>query len=212
MIKKFILPIILFVFLLASCSAPTQPKVSTLEVENQPVNENGIGDAVSTVEIPTEFPNTAPTLDEMQTSDNPSSINLPIVGVAEPTSQPDDPEVGSGFEAPQQVDDNHVGGGLLNEAPIIIDTVEVVTEESDMARVYLMVKGTMPSPCNLFAYSLNQPDEEGNINVRVYSMVDNGSECAQTQQPFEEQVDLGYLPSGNYSIIVNGNFIQKLEF
>jgi hypothetical protein len=206
MLPKRILPVVGVLFLLAGCSGlPATPAASEAPIQEEATQIQG-GEP-----LPIESPSPAVSapLEETQ----PPQINLPVVGVGEPYPSPvDDEEVGSGMETPtEQPAEDQTGGGVLTPGDITISSVAVRVEGGDPATVNLDVTGTLPTPCHQFAYTLGQPDAEGNINIEVYSLVDPTVICTQVLQPYEETVDLGSFPAGSYTILVNGEVIQQLD-
>lgn len=183
-------------------SPGTQPGASPT---TQPANEvEEPAQGVSPVEAPqngSEAQNTPPV------------INLPVVGVGQLTPTPEmDEEIGSG-QNPDVADtlEAESGGGVLVEGEIFIDTVRVEIQPGDLPQVNLIIQGNLPTPCHQFAYLPGQPDEEGRLNVRVFSLFDVQATCAAVLQPFEQVISLGLFPSGGYTILVNGETVQELD-
>lgn len=217
MLRKLIVPFILITVLLAACgqsAAPTSettqgqspaeiPTEAAYPAPSQPTPEQP---AEQPVEQAAEQPTAAATAEVY-----PPPINLPVIGVGaypEPSE-----EVGSGIVEPGQGDDDqNTGSGKLVEGEIFIDQVTVNVGSGDLPQVELVVTGNLPSPCYQFAAEIGQPDPDGKIDVRVYSLVDPEAQCAQMLQPFEEMINLGVFPSGSYTILVNGEVVQELDF
>lgn len=204
--KKILLFTLLAIVLLAGCSlvdtATSPPMEAT--VENTPEN---IGE-----EIPDES-TSQPPVSNVEQEATPPTINLPVVGVGNPTPTTESQEVGSGQNPPEQGElDPESGSGVLVEAEILIGSLEVEVERSgDLPEVFLVVTGSLPTPCHQFAFQPEQPDNEGRINVRIFSLYDNQEECVQMLQPFNQKISLGLFPAGNYTILVNGEAVRELE-
>lgn len=203
LINRLFLVLIVLLFL-AGCSglpaAPTASDATSGGVATDPVTSDSLpaDPPVSSATSPAEEP-------------RPPQINLPVVGVGEPYPAPSNEEVGSGVVAPtEQPAEEQAGSGMLTPAEISITNISVRVEGEDPAQVFLVITGNLPTPCHQFAYTLGQPDAEGNLNVEVYSLVDPNAGCAQALQPFEETIDLGSFPAGSYTIWVNGEVVQQL--
>ena len=198
MFGKLILPALIVGLILVACSgAPTQA--------TQPAATSN----------PT-LPESMPASQEPQTQETlpatPPSIKLPVIGVGEPEASPTSEEVGSGQATLEpEPEGEQSGGGVMVPGEIQIDSAEVLLEKGDPAQVSLVVKGSLPTPCHQFAYDLGQPDENGVLDIHIYSLADPDQICTQVVQPFEETIELGAFPAGKYTILVNGDIIQELD-
>lgn len=136
----------------------------------------------------------------------------------EPTPGPDtavtSPPVDSGTSnepsvpnpfAPQPGDVN------LTRATAFIDEASLIIRESFPPQISLMMAGNLPTPCNQLRVEINAPDTENKIDVEVYSVVDPNQVCAQVLEPFEESIDLGTFPAGNYTVWVNGEMAGEFD-
>lgn len=204
----FVFTMILLVGLLVGCSlsepSPPQEPASTVQdgATSEPAGQ-------------TPQPEAQPEQQEGSetTPDSSSSINLPVVGVSDPSPTPDPENVGSGQNPVEEnQEDTQTGGGQLSQGEIFIDSVEVEIQQGELPRVTLVVSGSLPSPCHIFAFQPEQPDADGRLNVRIYSLSDPEAECAQALQPFEQVVDLGQFPPGSYTLLINGEVLQELNF
>ena len=209
MLRKLIVPFILIIVLLAACSQSTTPTSEATQAQPPAESATGVASPAPsqpTPEQPAEQPSEAATAEIY-----PPPINLPVIGVGaypEPSE-----EVGSGIVEPGQGDeDQNSGSGKLVEGEVFIDNVAVNVGSGELPQVELVVSGNLPSTCHQFAAEIGQPDPDGKINVRVYSLEDPDAQCAQMLQPFEETVNLGVFPAGSYTILVNDEVIQELEF
>jgi hypothetical protein len=51
---------------------------------------------------------------------------------------------------------------------------------------------------------MKPPDEKYRIELDLYTLVDPEMMCVQMLQFFEERINLGSFPSGDYEIFLNG--------
>jgi hypothetical protein len=96
------------------------------------------------------------------------------------------------------------GNVYLNEASLVI-------RESSPPRVSLMIKGDLPTPCNQLRAAIGAPNAENKIEVDLYSVSNPNKACAQVLKPFEESIDLGNLPTGHYTVWVNGEVAGEFD-
>ncbi len=92
-----------------------------------------------------------------------------------------------------------------------VESAEVVLLESNPVQVNLVVKGTLPTPCHFLRAEVGEPDENGRIDVKLYSLTEPGVICIQVLQPFETTIPLGSYPGGSYTVYVNGKEAGKFE-
>lgn len=137
-----------------------------------------------------------------------------------PTSEPTQPELVDETPYPPPIDfytqpvypyPGEQGAEGMERGEVFIDSTEVVIRESLPAQAVLTVKGNLPTPCHHVSYVVNEPDDQNRIMVEIFSLVDPAVLCTQVLEPFEEQVELGSLTSGKYSVWVNGEQVTEFE-
>lgn len=74
-------------------------------------------------------------------------------------------------------------------------------------RSMLSLVGYMPSVCNELRVDIGAPDEEYNVFIEVYSLIDPNIQCDNVFQQFETRILLGTYSPGRYSVYVNGALI-----
>ncbi len=79
-------------------------------------------------------------------------------------------------------------------------------------RAMLSLVGYMPSVCNELRVSINPPDEDFNLYVDVYSLINPDVQCDNVFQQFETSILLGTYSPGRYAVWVNdvlmGDFVS----
>lgn len=95
--------------------------------------------------------------------------------------------------------------------PVFIDQAELLIRESFPVQVDLNLRGSLPTPCATFRWSVGEPDEQGRIEVEAYSSQDAALACIQVLQEFEENLPLGAYSTGSYSVWLNGERIGEFE-
>lgn len=74
-------------------------------------------------------------------------------------------------------------------------------------RSMLSLVGYMPSVCNELRVDIGAPDEEYNVFIEVYSLIDPNIQCDNVFQQFETSILLGTYSPGRYSVYINGALI-----
>jgi hypothetical protein len=101
--------------------------------------------------------------------------------------------------------------GNLTRGNVYIDRSELLIMESNPIQIALMLRGSLPTPCNKLRVIASPPDEQNRIQVDVYSVIDPEQICVQVLEPFEANTGLGSFPSGHYSVWVNGEMIGEFD-
>ncbi len=125
-------------------------------------------------------------------------ITSPPPGLPMPTSEPPP-------YAPSPSDSQLVRGNAN-----ITDT-ELLLMESYPVQVMLVLRGTLPTPCHQLRVDARPADEQGRVQVEVYTVVDPAMACIQMIKEFEANVPLGSFPSGHYSVWLNGKLIKEFD-
>jgi len=84
-----------------------------------------------------------------------------------------------------------------------------LTEQTDSApvRVKLNLQGSLPRACNELRIEVADPNEQYQILVEVYSLVNLNVECENVFQQFEATVLLGVYSVGRYTVWVNNGLV-----
>jgi len=84
-----------------------------------------------------------------------------------------------------------------------------LTEQTDSTpvRVKLNLLGSLPRACNELRMEVADPNEQYQIFVEVYSLVNPNVECENVFQQFEATVLLGVYSSGRYTVWVNNGLV-----
>lgn len=95
------------------------------------------------------------------------------------------------------------GDDKLQRGNVYLDSQQILTLESFPPQFVLELKGNLPTPCNKLRVKINPPDENRQIKVEVYSLVDPAEICIQVLEAFQVSVPLKDLPTGTYKVLVN---------
>src|SRR5262245_41693849 len=73
--------------------------------------------------------------------------------------------------------------------PVFVDTIDIRYLESDPVQVHLVVRGSLPTPCNIPAWEVQQT--EAGIDVALWSTIEPGATCVAVLEPVEISIPLG---------------------
>lgn len=74
-------------------------------------------------------------------------------------------------------------------------------------RAALGLVGYMPSVCNELRVEISPPDEEYNVFIEIYSLVNPAIQCDNVFQQFETSILLGRYSPGRYYVWINDSLI-----
>lgn len=98
-----------------------------------------------------------------------------------PTSLPEDPNSSQPLPDDQEPPPNPYAPGTGDEAmqrgEVYIDSQEILILESFPLQYQLHVKGSLPTPCHQLRAVINEPEEQRQIRVELFSLVDPDMVC-----------------------------------
>ncbi|MEK6256304.1 MAG: hypothetical protein N2C13_03170 [Chloroflexota bacterium] len=108
------------------------------------------------------------------------------------------------------------GGQNLVRSTIYISATELLIMESFPIQVMLSVTGDLATPCDIFAYEIQEPNGENQIHIDIYSLVDISGTCIQVLAPFEENISVlsldTALEDGVYTVWANGELVGEFNY
>jgi hypothetical protein len=104
-----------------------------------------------------------------------------------------------------------LGDDQLRRGEVFINTTELLLLESYPVQVNLIVRGELPTPCHELRAVVLAPDEQGNLQVEAYSLVDPDLICIQVMAPFEITLSLGSYTEGSFTVLINGEQVEAFE-
>lgn len=103
------------------------------------------------------------------------------------------------------------GDDRLVRSEVQITGTEIFTLESFPPQFMVALQGSKPTPCHQIRAVIGEIDEtHSTIAIEVYAVVDAEAICAQVIEDFEINLPLGSLPSGQYTLTVNGAEIGQI--
>jgi hypothetical protein len=99
----------------------------------------------------------------------------------------------------------------LQRGEAFIEAAEILILESFPPQFRLQVIGALPTPCHSLRAVVEEPDEQNEIHVEIYSLVDPEVVCAQVLEPFEASIPLGRdLQGASYTVFINGQQVGEI--
>jgi len=114
--------------------------------------------------------------------------------------------IGDGTRSPL---DPIPGEENMSRGSVVIRESNLLIMESDPLQIALDIQGELPSPCHHLRAEVSEPDDQGRIQVALYSLSDPGEICIQVLEPFEAKLSLGSFPAGSYTVWVNGELVGE---
>ncbi len=99
----------------------------------------------------------------------------------------------------------------LTRGEAYVDETNLLALESYPLQFMLNLKGSLPTPCHQLRVAVSAPDSENKILVDVYSVWSLDSICVQVLETFEVNIPFGSLPTGHYTVWVNGKQVTELD-
>jgi hypothetical protein len=99
----------------------------------------------------------------------------------------------------------------MNRGEVFIDESGIIILESMPPQFELRIVGNLPTPCHRLRAVVSQPDDQNNIQVDVYTLVNPEEICTQVLQPFDTGIRLGSFTPGKYTVLLNGEKVGEIE-
>ena len=99
--------------------------------------------------------------------------------------------------------DSDDGDNQLIIADMPIAGIEVLFATSDPVQVTVEVNGWLPDSCTAH-HETHQAQEGNTITIQITTTRPRDFACATVVTEYQENVSIGTLPAGDYTVIVNG--------
>lgn len=103
------------------------------------------------------------------------------------------------------------GDEALDRGSVFINSIDILLLESFPVQVKLQLSGDLPTPCHQLRVVVPLPDDQDQIQVEVYSLVDPEMICIQVLAPFDAQIPLGDFTQGSFSVLINGEVVGAID-
>jgi len=102
--------------------------------------------------------------------------------------------------------------GKLGGTPAIIDLAEIVLLDDSHSGYGLRITGTIPTPCHELNIDIEEPDNEDQIQIEVYSLSEPGEICIQIIEEFDTTIPLEIFDPDINKLWVNGEQVTKIQY
>jgi hypothetical protein len=144
-----------------------------------------------------------------------SPASYPPPSPAEPTQAaypgPDDPVSSDSPSAYPSPLEPLPGEEDMDRGQVFVDDTQLLVMESFPPQYLLQVRGSLPTPCHNLRANISGPDAQNRIIVEAFSLVDPQVTCIQVLEPFQTGFNLGSLPQGVYTVLLNGEQVAEIN-
>jgi hypothetical protein len=109
--------------------------------------------------------------------------------------------------APQSGDSNLMAGDIT------VDSASVFMAKSQPPQLMVNFAYFQPTPCYQLRVEVSDPDDQNRINLKAYAMAEKDKPCTlmALSTPLQASLNLGSLPKGHYTVVLNGNQIGEFD-
>jgi hypothetical protein len=105
------------------------------------------------------------------------------------------------------------GDSDLMHGDITIDSASVSLTKSQPPQVTLNFAYFQPTPCYQLRVEVNGPDAQKRIDISAYAVAEKDKPCTlmALATALQASLNLGSLPSGHYSLWLNGSKVDEFD-
>jgi hypothetical protein len=105
------------------------------------------------------------------------------------------------------------GDGNLMIGDINVDSASVAVAESQPPQLMVNFAYFQPTPCYKLRVEVSNPNEQNQINLKAYAVAEKDKPCTlmALATPLQASLNLGSLPKGHYTVLLNGNQIGEFD-
>jgi hypothetical protein len=140
--------------------------------------------------------------------------DLPMKPVEEqntPAPAPEQPTEDASIPGEQPQFSPRAGDDALQRGNVYVEYQQLLTLESYPLQFVLEISGNLPDPCHELRVNISEPDENGRIDVALYSLSNPEMMCIQVLQAFDINIPLGSFPAGEYQLYLNGEKVADFQ-
>ena len=96
---------------------------------------------------------------------------------------------------------------------IRVDSASVVKAESQPPQLMVNLAYFQPTPCYKLRVEVSNPNDQNQINLKAYAVAEKDKPCAlmALATPLQASLNLGSLPKGHYTVLLNGSQIGQFD-
>ena len=97
---------------------------------------------------------------------------------------------------------------------INVESSSVFLGESQSPQLMVNFDYFPPTPCYQLRVEVSGPDEQNQISLKAYGVAEKDKPCnlMALATPLQANLNLGSLPKGHYTVLLNGNQIGEADF
>ena len=109
--------------------------------------------------------------------------------------------------APQSSDGNLMAGDIQ------IDSASVSMAKSQPPQLMVNFAYFQPTPCYQLRVEVSDPNDQNKIDLKAYAVAEKDKPCSlmALATPLQASLNLGSLPKGHYTVVLNGNQIGEFD-
>jgi hypothetical protein len=110
--------------------------------------------------------------------------------------------------APQPADKDLMAGEIK------VDSASVSLAESQPPQLMVQINYFPPTPCYQLRVEASGPDAKNQIDLKAYAVAEKDKPCTlmALATPQQASLNLGSLPKGHYTVLLNGGQIGEIDF
>ena len=105
------------------------------------------------------------------------------------------------------------GDSDLMVGDITVDSASVVQAESQPPQVMVNFAYFQPTPCYQLRVEVSGPEAQNQISLKAYALAEKEKPCTlmALATPLQASLNLGGLPKGHYTVVLNGKQIGGFD-
>lgn len=109
--------------------------------------------------------------------------------------------------APQSDDGNLMAGDIT------IDSASVFMAKSQPPQLMVNFAYFQPTPCYQLRVEVSNPNDQNHIDLKAYAVAEKDKPCAlmALSTPLQASLNLGSLPKGHYTVVLNGDQVGEFD-
>ena len=96
---------------------------------------------------------------------------------------------------------------------ITLDSTSVFIDKSQPPQLKIFLNYFLPTPCYQLRVEVSGPDQNKQISLKAYGVAEKDKPCTlmALATPLQANLNLGSLPKGHYTVVLNGNQIGEVD-
>lgn len=101
----------------------------------------------------------------------------------------------------------------LEAADISVESASVFMAKSQPPQLLVNFQYFPPTVCHELRVEVSRPDDQNQIHLKAYAVAEKDQACIliAPAEPLQANLNLGSFPSGQYTVVLNGNQIGEFD-